>query len=288
MECVKLKAVRAAVTVIAGSLFWTNPNWRKDLGLMRKFWLVPLILALTAGFAAAEELTVAAAADLNYVLSDMARTFEAKSGIKVTLSFGASGNLYSQIQSGAPFDLFFSADEEYPQKLARAGVADASSLRIYALGHLVLWVPNNSPFDPQKLQMEVLTQSAVRHIAIANPQHAPYGRAAMAALEHFGLKSKVADKLVFGENVSQAAQFVQSGNAQAGLLALSLAKSPAMESTGRFWELPADSYPELKQAAVVISGSKHKTAAQAFLDFVVSPEGAATLREHGLTPPIKP
>ena len=255
---------------------------------MWKICLLLVVAVVTCRVAAAEEITVAAASDLNYVLSDMAKTFEAKSGVKVTLSFGASGTLYSQIQSGAPFDLFFSADEEYPPKLVRAGVADASSLRIYALGHLVLWVPNASPFDPRKLQMEVLTQSAVRHIAIANPQHAPYGRAAVAALEHFGLKSKVADKLVFGENVSQAAQFVQSGNAQAGLLALSLAKAPAMESAGRFWELPSDSYPELKQAAVVISGSKHKTAAQAFLDFVLSPEGAASLRKHGLTPPTKP
>ena len=163
-----------------------------------------------------------------------------------------------------------------------------SSLRIYALGHLVLWVPNNSSFDPEKLQMELLTQPAVTKIAIANPQHAPYGRAAMAALEHYGLQDKVADKLVFGENVSQAAQFVQSGNAQAGLIAMSLAKSPAMESAGRFWVLPSDAYPEMKQAAAIVSASKHKEVAQAFLDFVLSPEGANTLRKYGLTPPTKP
>jgi molybdate transport system substrate-binding protein len=240
------------------------------------------------GAATAEEIRVGAAADLNYALSDLAHQFETTTGNKVTLSFGASGNLYSQIQSGAPFDLFFSADEEYPKKLAGAGVVDASTLRIYALGHLVLWVPTNSSFDPEKLQMGVLNQSAVRRIAIANPQHAPYGRAAMAAIEHYGLKSEIADKLVFGESVSQAAQFVQSGNAQAGLIALSLARSPAMESAGRFWVLPSDSYPELKQAAVIISTSKHKKAAQAFLDFVLSPEGAATLRKYGLTPAAKP
>ncbi len=135
--------------------------------------------------------------------------------------------------------------------------------------------------------MEILTQSAVARIAIANPQHAPYGRAAMAAIDHYGLKSKIADKLVYGENVSQAAQFVQSGNAQAGLIALSLARSPAMESAGRFWVLPSDAYPELKQAAVIISTSRHKKAAQAFLDFALSPEGATTLRKYGLTPPAK-
>ncbi|HZM11644.1 MAG TPA: molybdate ABC transporter substrate-binding protein [Candidatus Limnocylindrales bacterium] len=247
-----------------------------------------IFVAFAFRTATAEPITVAAAADLNYAMNELAGRFETATGTKVTLSFGASGNLFSQIQSGAPFDLFFSADEDYSKKLVNTGVADASSLRIYALGHLVLWVPNNSSFDPQKLQMELLNQPGVTRIAIANPEHAPYGRAAMTAIEHYGLIDKLAGKLVFGENVSQAAQFVQSGNAQAGLIAMSLAKSPAMESAGRFWVLPSDSYPELKQAAVIVSASKHKKAAQAFMDFVLSPEGAATLRKYGLTPPAKP
>jgi molybdate transport system substrate-binding protein len=255
---------------------------------MRKTLLLLMIFMFASHCFAADEITVAAAADLNYALSQLATRFEANSGAKVKISFGASGNLFSQIQNGAPFDLFFSADEDYPAKLASAGVAEGSSLRTYALGHLVLWVPNNSPFDPEKLRMEVLSQPAVTRIAIANPQHAPYGRAAMAALQHYGLKDKVAGKLVFGENISQAAQFVQSGNAQAGLIAMSLAMSPAMASAGKFWVLPSDSYPELKQAVVVISASKNKKAAQAFLDFVLSPEGAATLQKYGLTPPAKP
>jgi molybdate transport system substrate-binding protein len=258
------------------------------VAFMRNTLLLLMILMFACRGFAADEITVAAAADLNYALNQLATRFEATSGTKVKISFGASGNLFSQIQSGAPFDLFFSADEDYPTKLAAAGIANASSLRIYALGHLVLWVPDNSPFDPEKLQMEVLTEPAVTRVAIANPRHAPYGRAAMAALQHYGLKDQVADKLVFGENISQAAQFVQSGNAQAGLIALSLAKSPAMVSAGKFWVLPADSYPELKQAVVVISASKTKKAAQAFLDFVLSSEGADTLRKYGLTPPAKP
>ncbi len=255
---------------------------------MRKTLLLLMIFMFACRSFGDDEITVAAAADLNYALSQLASRFEATSGTKVKISFGASGNLFSQIQSSAPFDLFFSADEDYPTKLAAAGAAEASSLRIYALGHLVLWVPNNSPFDPEKLQMEVLTQPAVTRIAIANPQHAPYGRAAMAALQHYGLKDKVAGKLVFGENISQAAQFVQSGNAQAGLIAMSLAKSPSMVSAGRFWVLPSDAYPELKQAVVVLSASKNKKAAQAFLDFVLSAEGADTLLKYGLTPPAKP
>jgi molybdate transport system substrate-binding protein len=255
---------------------------------MQKISMLLIFVAFAFRTATAEPITVAAAADLNYAMNELAGRFETAKGTKVTLSFGASGNLFSQIQSGAPFDLFFSADEDYSKKLVNTGVADASSLRIYALGHLVLWVPNNSSFDPQKLQMELLNQPGVTRIAIANPEHAPYGRAAMTAIEHYGLRDKLAGKLVFGENVSQAAQFVQSGNAQAGLIAMSLAKSPAMESAGRFWVLPSDSYPELKQAAVIVSASKHKKAAQAFMDFVLSPEGAATLRKYGLTPPAKP
>jgi molybdate transport system substrate-binding protein len=255
---------------------------------MRKTCLLLLLLATAACGFAAEQVTVAAAADLNYAMNELASRFEATTGTKVTLSFGSSGNLFSQIQSGAPFDLFFSADEDYPKKLADVGAADPSSLSVYAMGHLVLWVPNDSPFDPQQLQMELLTQPAITRIAIANPQHAPYGRAAMAAIEHYGLKDKLSGKLVFGENVSQAAQFVQSGNAQAGLIAMSLARSPAMESAGRFWTLPPDAYPELKQAVVIVSASQHKKAAQALLDFVLSPEGAATLQKYGLTPPSKP
>jgi molybdate transport system substrate-binding protein len=249
--------------------------------------VVLLLVAATtvACTARAQSITVAAAADLNYALTDLAGQFERTTGSKVIQTIGASGNLYSQIMNGAPFDLFFSADEEYPKRLIESGRADATSLHIYAVGHLVLWVPNSSSFDPGKLQMSLLTETTVQRIAIANPQHAPYGRAAMAALDHFGLKSKVADKLVLGESVSQAAQFVQSGNAQAGLIALSLAKSPAMESKGKYWELPLDTYPELRQAVVIVTASQQKKTAQAFLDFVLSPEGEAVLRKYGLTPP---
>jgi molybdate transport system substrate-binding protein len=255
---------------------------------MCKIVLLLLMTTVTSVAPSAQPITVAAAADLKYAFTELADRFEHSTGNKVILTVGASGNLYSQIMNGAPFDLFFSADEDYPKRLADAGLAQPSSLRTYAVGHLVLWVPNNSSLDPGKLQMGMLTQSAVKRIAIANPQHAPYGRAAMAALEHYGLKEKVAGKLVFGESVSQAAQFVQSGNAQAGLIALSLAKSPAMETTGKYWELPLDAYPELRQAVAIMSASKQKKAAQEFLDFVVSAQGAALLKKYGLTPPAHP
>ena len=190
---------------------------------MQRNILALVLIGLLSSLAIAEDLTIAAAADLNFALRDLAARFEKQSGNKVRLSFGSSGNLFSQVQAGAPFDLFFSADVDYPQKVAASRMVDPDSVRTYAIGHLVLWVPNNSNLDPQKLKINLLTESEVRKIAIANPQHAPYGRAAMAALQHFGLEKRLAAKLVFGENISQTAQFVQSGNAQAGLIALSLA-----------------------------------------------------------------
>jgi molybdate transport system substrate-binding protein len=247
---------------------------------MKKIFSLMLLIALV-GSACAEQITVAAAADLNYAMKDLAARFEKSSGHTVSLSFGASGNLYSQIQSGAPYDLFFSADADYPAKLAAAGKIDSASVRTYAIGRLVLWVPSSSKLDPQQLKMDLILDPAIRKIAIANPEHAPYGRAAMAALDHFQFAGLVKDKLVLGENVSQAAQFVQSGNAQAGLIPLALALSPPMKAAGKYWQLPDDSYPDMQQAAGILSSSKHKQAAKAFLDFVGSPEGAAVLQQYG-------
>ena len=252
---------------------------------MRVFVILVLMLSLLTPVLIAEDVRVAAAADLNYAMKDLAASFEQKSGNKVELSFGASGNFYSQIQNGAPFDLFFSADLDYAKKLAEAGKIESASVRIYAIGHLVLWVPNSAKLDPEKLKMDLLLDPSVQRIAIANPQHAPYGRAAMAALEHFGLKDKVATKLVMGENISQAAQFVQSGNTQAGLIALSLAMSPAMKNAGKYWELPLDAYPEIQQGVGILSSSKHKQAAQAFIDYISSPEGTAVLEQYGFRVP---
>jgi molybdate transport system substrate-binding protein len=255
--------------------------------MMKKLLLWLFLLSAVAGSALADEIAVAAAADLNYAMKDLAARYQQKTGNGVGLTFGASGNFYSQIQSGAPYDLFFSADADYPKKLADAGKLEATSLRTYALGRLVLWVPSGSKLDPQQLKMDLLLQKTVLKIAIANPEHAPYGRAAIAALDHFGLKSLVSDKFVLGENVSQAAQFVQSGNAQAGLIPLSLAISPAMKASGKYWELPTDSYPEIDQVVGILASSKHKQAAQAFLDFVASPEGTVILQQYGFALPTR-
>jgi molybdate transport system substrate-binding protein len=244
-----------------------------------------VLLLLLTGFAHAEEITVAAAADLTYAMKDLAAQFQKQTGSTVNISFGASGNFYAQIASGAPYDVFFSADSEYPAKLAAAGKIDKASLRVYAVGSLVLWLPNSSPVNLQKLKMDAVLDPAVKKIAIANPDHAPYGRAAMAALEHYQLVGVVKDKLVLGENVSQAAQFVQSGNAQAGFIAESVALSPTMKNSGKFWMIPSASYPGLVQSAGILTSSKHKQRAQAFIDFVTSADGKRVLAQYGFGVP---
>src|SRR5208337_1151077 len=166
-------------------------------------------LILCAANAAAQEITVAAAADMSAALPQLVDAYTKKTGQTVKLSFGASGNLTNQIRNGAPFDVFFSADEEYPRQLIAEGLASKDTLYRYAVGRLVLWVPGNSPLDISKLGMTALLDPSVKRISIANPATAPCGRAAAGALRHFGIYDQVSGRLVVGENVSQAAQFVE-------------------------------------------------------------------------------
>jgi molybdate transport system substrate-binding protein len=233
----------------------------------------------------APELVVAAAADLSTVLKEISDGYERKTGMRVKLSFGASGALTQQIQNGAPFDLFFSADMDYPRQLISAGEADKDSLYQYAVGKLVLWVPADSPLDVEQKGINVLLDPFVKKIAIANPQHAPYGRAAVAALKHAGLYDQVADKLVLGENVAQAAQFIESGNAQAGFVALAHTIAPAIQGKGKYWEVPLDAYPPLAQGVVVISRSRHKKEAAEFIDYIKTKEAGDLLKRYGFTLP---
>jgi len=248
-----------------------------------------LLLSATSGWAQEKknslELVVAAAADLSTALKEIGDNYEKKTGVKVKLSFGASGALTQQIQNGAPFDLFFSADMDYPRQLIAGGAADEASLYQYAVGKLVLWVPADSALDIEHLGMSVLLNPSVKKIAIANPQHAPYGRAAVAALKHAGVYDHVADRLVLGENVSQAAQFVESGNAQAGLVALAHAVAPGMRGKGKYWEVPADAYPPLTQGMIVLSHSQHKREAAEFLEYIKTKDAADLLRKYGFTLP---
>jgi len=252
-----------------------------------KTWRLGAVLMLISllGWSAPGEITVAAASDLTFALTEVAHAFEQKTGNHVKLAFGSSGNFFVQIQNGASFDVFFSADVEYPRKLASAGLAAAPTLWVYGTGRIVLWVPAGSPINLGKLGMKALLDPSVQKIAIANPAHAPYGRAAKAALENLKLYDQVRDKLVLGENISQTAQFVESGNAQIGILALSLAVAPTLKDKGTFWEIPADSYPPIEQAAVIPTAAPNQALARAFLDYVRTPEAQTILRQYGFQPP---
>jgi molybdate transport system substrate-binding protein len=230
-------------------------------------------------------INVAAAADLSAALKEVAANYQKRTGVTVNLSFGASGTLTQQIQNGAPFDVFFSADMDYPRQLIAAGQAESATLYRYAVGQLVLWVPKDSPLDVEHKGMDVLLDPSVKKIAMANPQHAPYGRAAVASLKHYGLYEKVNDRLVLGENVAQAAQFVESGNAQAGFVALSHATAPAMQGKGKCWVVPAEAHPPLDQGVILISHSPHPKDAAAFLGFVKTEEAADLLRRYGFFSP---
>jgi molybdate transport system substrate-binding protein len=245
---------------------------------------VLVVMLLMGESARAQTVKVAAAADLKFAMDELATEFEKGSGAKLDVTYGSSGNFLTQIRNGAPFDLFFSADSEYPKKLEGVGLAEPGTLREYAVGHIVIWTPRDSGIDAAKAGWQSLLDQRVKKIAIANPDHAPYGRAALAALKKAGIYEQVKDKLVYGENISQAAEFVQSGNAQAGIIALSLAVSPAIKNGNR-WEIPADSYLAIKQAAVMLKASKNKAAARRFLDFVSGPQGLEILQRYGFTVP---
>jgi len=229
----------------------------------------------------AQELRVAAAADLNFALPQIAKAFEAQTGTKVLLSFGSSGNFFAQIQGGAPFDVFCSADMGYPQKLAAAGQALPESLRQYASGRLVLWVRNDSKLDFERQGLNVLLDPDVKKVAMANPEHAPYGRAAVAALQRAKLYDRLKDKLVLGENISQTAQFVTSGNADAGLISLSLAQAAELQKQGHYWEIPPGIAESLPQGAIVLRQSSSPQLAEKFLDYLSCPVGKKILAQYG-------
>lgn len=229
---------------------------------------------------------VAAAADLKFAMEELVKKFEDRTRAKIDVSYGSSGNFFSQLQNGAPFDVFFSADVEYPRKLEAEGLVEPGTFDDYALGRLVIWMPKDSSVDVTKEGWNALLDPRVQRIAIANPEHAPYGRTAAWALKKAGIYKQLETKLVYGENISQAAQFVQSGNAQAGIIALSLALSPGMKD-GKVWEIPADMHPPIEQGAVLLKNARSRSAALAFLNFVKSPAGREILEQNGFSAPAK-
>jgi molybdate transport system substrate-binding protein len=232
----------------------------------------------------AQEIRVAAAADLKFALDELGAQYEKQAGKKIDVSYGSSGNFFAQIQNGAPFDLLLSADIEYPRKLEAAGLAEPGTLYEYAVGRIVIWMPADARTDLAKLEWKALLEPGVERIAIANPEHAPYGRAAVAALRKAGVYEQVLRRLVYGENIAQAAQFVASGTAQAGILALSLAVSPPMRA-GKRWEIPADMHPPIEQGAIILKSAKDKAGARAFLAFLKSDAGRKILGSYGFILP---
>jgi molybdate transport system substrate-binding protein len=247
-----------------------------------------LLAAAPAGAAAVSrrELAVAAASDLKFAMEDLIAEFRRlQPDVAVTASYGSSGNFYAQLTHRAPFDLFFSADREYVDRLAAQGSTLRDSVFLYAVGHVVVWTPKSSPFDVERLGIAALAHPRVRRVAIANPRHAPYGRAAEAALRALGVYDAVQPRLVLGENVAQAAQFVQTGAAEAGVIALSLALAPSMREAGRFWRVPPDAYPRMEQTGVILEWARDPEAARAFRSFVLGEAGRSVLERHGFGPP---
>ena len=252
---------------------------------MIRILIVLCVLIITGvNVALAEEITIAAASDLNFAFREIATEYENTTGNHVRLTLGSSGNFFAQIQNGAPFDLYFSADIAYPRNLEEAGLTVPGSLYQYAVGRIVLWTGHESRIDVTK-GFEALREPTIRKIAIANPKHAPYGRAAVAAMEYFKVYDQVKDRLILGENISQAAQFIESGACDVGIIALSLAVAPAMKSKGTYWEVPADAHLPLEQGAVILKSSKNQEAARQFLEFIKGPNGQEIMKRYGFIVP---
>lgn len=258
----------------------------------RAAWPACLAIALLLGAAVAcsgspaspreaETLTVGAAADLQAAFSELGPRFESATGGKLVFSFGSSGVLAQQIENGAPIDLFASADEEYVTALVAKNRALADTAQPYALGRLALVISRQG--SPPVSKLADLAEPSVIRIAIANPEHAPYGVAARQALMASGLWDPVSPKIVYGENVRQALQFVQTGNAEAGIVALSIADVPEVT-----WSAVDDSlYQPLRQTIVVVRGTRHEQLAREFISFVSGPSSRAVLDKYGFLPPVE-
>lgn len=240
------------------------------------------ILAL-ASMTNAEKIAVTAASDLKFCLDSVVQGYKkTHPNDEIQVTYGSSGKAFTQIQQGAPFDLYFSADVEYPNKLAEAGLT-ASKPRLYALGRIVLW---SAVEDASKLDLRSLSLPRFSKIAIANPLHAPYGRRAEEALRKLGLWEGLQPRLVLGENISQAAQFVQSGSASIGVLALSLVKSPAFSGKG-YHLIPANLHSPLEQAVVVLKRAEKNPLATDFVSYLFTPPARKVFEQYGFALPVE-
>ncbi len=255
--------------------------------MLKALSIAVLGLACLAPLNAQTPLRVAAAADLEPVLPLILEQFRQVTGIRADATYQASAMLTTQIQNGAPFDLFLSADLGYPKRLIDAGLADAagsadsSSPITYARGTLVLWVRKDSHLAPS---LDLLRSPDLKRLAIANPERAPYGRAAVAALTSLKLYDALKPRLVTAENISQTAQFVDSGNADAGLISLTSALTPRLTASGSYFVIPRDLYPPIEQGAVIVSNTAQRAAVHKLLDYLLSAPVQAQLAKSGLMP----
>jgi molybdate transport system substrate-binding protein len=249
---------------------------------------------LVAPLGAQTPLRVAAAADLEPVLPPILAQFQRATGIHAEATYQASAMLTAQIENGAPFDIFLSADLSFPSRLIAAGLADGKAVANgmdvthenipipYAKGTLVLWARKDSQLPPPSL--DLLRDPRLKRLAVANPDRAPYGRAAVATLQSLKLYDALKPRLVTAENISQAAQFVDSANADAGLISLTSALTPRLVADGSYYIVPRDLYPPIEQGAVIVSNTRQRAAAHKLLDFLLSPAVQAQLAQSGLTP----
>lgn len=250
--------------------------------ILKQPMIIGALLASLSSASYAEKINIAAAADLKFAMDEIVMQFKASNPAdEVEVIYGSSGKFNTQIQQGAPYDCYFSADIAYPNELAKNGFA-SSKVKPYALGRIVLW---SASLEANKMTLNNLTDQNIQHIAIANPQHAPYGKRAEEALRATGLWHKVESKLVYGENIAQTAQFVQTGNAQVGIIALSLALSPALASKGGYWLIPDYLHQPLTQGFVITKRAKDSALAKKFADFMASKPTRATMEKYGFVLP---
>lgn len=246
--------------------------------------LLGILLASLSSVSFAETVHIAAAADLKFAMDEIVTQFKKTNPAdNVEVIYGSSGKIFTQIQRAAPYDLYFSADISYPEKLEAAGLT-AGATKLYAFGRIVLWSPKTQ-LDAAKLRLEDLTRADITRIAIANPKHAPYGKRAEEALRSKNLWQKVEPKLVYGENIAQTAQFVQTGNAQVGIIALSLALSDQLSKQGSYWLVPESLHQPLKQGFVITKRAEANLAAKKFSDYISSAEARKIMVRYGFVLP---
>jgi molybdate transport system substrate-binding protein len=243
--------------------------------------ILTIIVFWIAMSSQAQTVKIAAAADLRYAMDEVVKEFKKNnSGANIEVIYGSSGNAFTQISNGAPFDVYFSADIVYPQKLKEAGLT-LTDPKLYAIGRIVLW---SASLDVSK-GLSVLAEKPNIKIATANPEHAPYGQRSVEALKFYRLYEKVEKQLIFGENISQAAQFCLSGNAEAGLIALSLVLSPTMSNQGKYFLIDEKSHRPLEQASVILNHAKGNSQAFSFAEFISCSAARLIFEKYGFTLP---